>query len=149
RNGVTAISSTAAQGKLVFLAEQAQPDTGNFYVKVRFPNRELRLRANSVVRVEVLTEPEKKRLTIPEAALQEDQDPPIVIVAADVKTEKDSAGKEEKIAKARKLQAILGVRDRDRHVVELLRLIDPESHEAVDLHDQLFVIEGGHGLRNG
>ncbi|MBI3407478.1 MAG: efflux RND transporter periplasmic adaptor subunit [Planctomycetes bacterium] len=149
RRAGTVGNNPAPQGNLVFLAEQAQADTGNFFVKVRFPNRELRLRANTVVRVEVVTQPEKKRLTIPEAALQEDQDPPIVIVAADVKSEKDSAGKEEKTAKARKLQAILGVRDRNRHVVELLRLIDPESHEAVDPHDLLFVIEGGHGLRNG
>ena len=34
-------------GKVVFIAVQAQPDTGNFAAKVRFPNPGLRLRANT------------------------------------------------------------------------------------------------------
>src|SRR5207253_3742810 len=47
------------RGKIVFIAVQAQPDTGSFAVKVRFPNSELRLRGGSVLRIEVLTKQEQ------------------------------------------------------------------------------------------
>jgi membrane fusion protein, multidrug efflux system len=135
-------------GKVAFIAVQAQPETGNFFVKARFPNREAKLRANGVVRVHVLTQPESKRLTIPEAALYEDQVPPTVIVADDVEIKKNAEGKEEKFAKARKLHAVIGVRDREHRVVEIIRLEDPEKKERVAAENQLFVIEGGHGLHN-
>src|SRR5262249_45742554 len=51
------VVSSQAAGQVVFIAVQAQPDTGNFAVKVRFPNADLKLRANGVVRVRVLTSP--------------------------------------------------------------------------------------------
>src|SRR5205814_2310770 len=82
-------------------------ETGNFVVKVRFPNQDAKLRANTVVRVQVMTQPEKKRLTIPVAALYEDQEPPMVIVAEDVTAKKNAEGKEEKFAKAKKLRALV------------------------------------------
>jgi RND family efflux transporter MFP subunit len=135
-------------GKVVYIAVQAQADTGNFLAKVRFPNPDLRLRANMVVRVQVQTQPEAQRLTIPEAALLEDQNEPFVVVIEDVKTEKNKEGEEEKVGKALKLRAILGVRDRERHVVEILGLEDPEKKEKVPLDDLLFIFEGGHGLHN-
>src|SRR5262249_38332017 len=146
--GGSPANKSTASGRIVFVAEQAQADTGNFFVKVRFPNSERKLRANSVLRVEIVTQAEKERLTIPDAAVQEDQQPPIVIVADEIKVEKE-AGKDVKTAKARKLQVLLGVRDRARHVIEVLKLIDPESHDTVDPRGQSFVIEGGHGLHNG
>jgi RND family efflux transporter MFP subunit len=136
-------------GKVVFIAVQAQPDTGNFLAKVRFPNPDLRLRANMVVRVEVLTRPEEERLTIPEAALMEDLNQPFVVVVEEIKEERDKEGHEHKVGEARKLRAILGVRDRERHLVEVLGLEDPEKKEKVALDDLLFVIEGGHGLHSG
>src|SRR5262249_24438720 len=83
-------------GKVVFIAVQAQPETGNFAVKVRFPNKDLKMRANSVARVQVQTRPEEQRWMVPESALQEDQDPPAIVVVQDVKTEKHE-GKEEKV----------------------------------------------------
>jgi multidrug efflux pump subunit AcrA (membrane-fusion protein) len=46
-------------GKVAFIAVQAQPETGNVAVKVRFPNPELRLRAHTIVQVHVLTRPEQ------------------------------------------------------------------------------------------
>src|SRR5262249_46248044 len=49
--------STAPLGKIEFIAVQAQPDTGSFAVKARFPNPKLRLRGGSVLRIEVLTKP--------------------------------------------------------------------------------------------
>jgi multidrug efflux pump subunit AcrA (membrane-fusion protein) len=137
-----------AAGKVVYIAVQAQPETGNFAVKVRFPNKDLALRANTVLRVRVLTQPEKERLTVPEAALMEDQEPPLVVVVKEVKTEKNEEGKEEKLGKARKLRAVLGVRDRDRHLVEIVRLETPEKGEPVPVREALFVIEGGNGLHD-
>ena len=48
-----------------------------------------------------------------------------------------------KLGKARKLQVVLGVRDRDRHVVEILGLEDPATKEKVAPKDVLFVTAGG------
>jgi RND family efflux transporter MFP subunit len=135
-------------GKVVFIAEQAQPDTGNIQVKVRFPNAHRKLRANQVSRVLALTESETKRLTIPEAALIEDQNPPLVIVADDVQ-EKEHEGKKILLGKARRLRAVLGIRDRAHHVVEILRLTDPESKQDVPVLGTQFIVEGGHGLHDG
>jgi membrane fusion protein, multidrug efflux system len=139
-------------GKVVFIAVQAQAETGNFAVKVRFPNPAGQLRANAIFPVQVQTEPEKQRLTIPEAALMEDQTPPAVVVIQE-ETRKNKKGEDEKIWKARKLQAVLGVRDRSQHVVEILGLEDPEKDpkkkEKFAIKDVQFVIEGGYGLHDG
>jgi len=102
-------------GKVAFIGVQAQPETGNVAVKVRFPNPGLRLRSHAVVRVYVLTRPEQERLTIPEAALMEDLDVPTVMVVQDVKTEK-KGDEEKQLGTARQLQVVLGVRDRGRRV---------------------------------
>lgn len=147
--GVSLPRESGPQGKVVFIAVQAQQETGNFLAKVRFPNPDLRLRANMVVRVQVQTQPEKERLVVPEAVLMEDLNDPFVVVIEDVKTETNKEGEEEKFGEARKLRAILGVRDREHHVVEILGLEDPEKKEKVALDDLLFVTEGGHGLENG
>jgi multidrug efflux pump subunit AcrA (membrane-fusion protein) len=143
------VNRSGPQGKVVFIAAQAQPDTGNFLVKVRFPNEALLLRANQVTRARVLTQGEEARVTIPEAALLEDQDPPGVVVAEDVQVKKDHDGKDQHIGKARVLRAHLGIRDRARHVVEVLRLEDPETKEAFPVVGTQYIVEGGHGLHNG
>jgi membrane fusion protein (multidrug efflux system) len=137
-----------ANGKVVFIAVQAQADTGNFAVKVRFPNRDLKIRANTVVRVEVQTQPEKERLTIPESALMEDQDPPGVIVFVNMEVKKNEQGKDEKVGKAKRLSAKVGVRDRRWHVVEILGLEAGEKKEAFPLQDALFITEGAQGLQD-
>jgi RND family efflux transporter MFP subunit len=137
-------------GKVMFIAEQAQPDTGNVLVKVRFPNQKLQFRANRVARALVLTQPKKSRLTVPEAALMEDQDPPLVVVAEEVEVQKNKeSGKGEQVGKARKLRAHLGVRDRSQHLVEILRLENPATQKDVPIEEALFIIEGGHGLEDG
>jgi RND family efflux transporter MFP subunit len=136
-------------GKVVFLAPQAQPETGNFAVKMRFPNKGLRVLANTVVRVQVETQPEKERLTIPEDALLEDQDPPTVVVIDKLETKKNAEGKEEKSGVARRLQATVGVRDREWHVVEILALKDPDKKGAVSVEDALIITKGANGLRDG
>jgi hypothetical protein len=78
--------------------------------------------------------------------VREDQDPPAVVVVEGVEKKKDDAGKEETVGKARVLQAVLGVRDRGQHRVEILELIDPEKKEKVSIADAKFITEGGHGL---
>lgn len=136
-------------GHVVYVAEQAQAETGNFEVKVRFPNKEARLRANAVMRVQVLLQKPKKVLSIPEAALREDQEKPTVVVVlkSDIKTE-EKEGKKEQIGTARVLQAILGVRDREQQRVEIKGL-ENEKHEKVSPRDVRFVVEGGNGLEDG
>jgi RND family efflux transporter MFP subunit len=138
-------------GNVVFVAEAAQADSGNFTVKVQFKNPGHVLRANAIVRVQIQTQPEKPRLTVPEAALLSDQDPPGVVVVEDVKERKNDEGKDEQVGKARLLQATVGIRihlgqTRD---VEILDLRDPETKKKVALEGALFVVKGGQGLRNG
>jgi multidrug efflux pump subunit AcrA (membrane-fusion protein) len=133
-------------GKVAFIAVQAQPETGNVAVKVRFPNPELRLRAHTIVQVHVLTRPEQERLTLPESAVTEDRDVPTVLAVEDVKTE-EKDGEEEKLGKARLLQATLGIRDRERRVVEIVALEDPATKKRVAPRGLLFVTEGGQGLQ--
>lgn len=138
----------APKGRVVFIALQAQPDTGNFAVKVRFLNPDWQLRSNTIHQVQVLTKPVQDRLTVPMAAVMEDQDPATVVVVTNV-----TAGENgKKTGTARILQATLGVRDRVRQKVEILELIDPEKQGETKvgaISDMLFVIEGGHGLHNG
>jgi len=136
------------EGKVVFIAEQAQPDTGSILVKVRFANK-AKLRANQVARVLVQTQVEKKRQTIPTAALMEDQDPPLVVIADEVEIKKHPEHGDEHIGKARKLRAFLGIRDRALSRVEILRLEDPATKKDVEVNEVLFIVEGGHGLHDG
>jgi RND family efflux transporter MFP subunit len=146
-------------GEVVFVAVQAQPETGNFAAKVRFRNRDSRsvlleqtigwlsgvalhvpdddraLRANSVVQVYVLTEPVEERLSIPDEALLEDRSPPGVVVVEKIEVKKNSEGKEEKTGMARILDAELGVRDRNQHRVEIRSLFDPTTKKSVSLYE--------------
>src|SRR5579875_2663721 len=138
------------QGRIVFIAEQAQAETGTVAVKARFPNQHRKLRANTLVRVRVLTEKKSDCLTIPEAALLEDQEEPAVLVV-ETEKKKDKDGKEEEEHHARKLVAKLGLRDRDKHRVEILGLfeVEEEKKKPVPLEkDTLFIVEGGHGLED-
>src|SRR5207302_6280913 len=108
---------------VAFIAVHGQAETGNFAVKVRFANRDLALRANAVARLQVLTLSKKDALAIPVAALMEDQNPPVVIVV----TPEQKEGKT--VYKALKLQAVVGLRDREQHLVELRGLRDPEANK--------------------
>src|SRR5262249_24509186 len=110
-----------AEGQIAFIAEQAEPETGNFAVKVRFSNKAAHLRANHVLRIRVLTKPTKECLSLPEAAVMEDEEPPTVVIVENVKTEKNADGKEEITGVARRLQVELGLRDRTLHQVEIVR----------------------------
>jgi RND family efflux transporter MFP subunit len=141
--------ATDPLGKVVFIAWQAHAETGNIPVKIRFPNAALRLRANAVLAVEVQTQPDKERLTVPDSALLEDQDPPGIILFQDLKVEKNKDGKEEKRGKAVLARARLGVRDRTWHVAEILSLENAETKTSIPLRNALIVVEGGHGLHDG
>jgi membrane fusion protein, multidrug efflux system len=137
-------SASAPPGQVVFLGVQAEV-TGNVPVKVRFPNRELQMHANAVVTLQVLTQTEKNALAIPASALSMDQEPPTVLL---VEPDKDKEGKP--VLKARKLQAVIGIRDRDQGLVELRGLRDPDSGKEVRPQDDMqFIVEGGTGLESG
>jgi hypothetical protein len=141
------------EGKVEFIADQAEIDTGNFAVKVRFPNSTLGLRGSVTVRIRVLTEPGRAALTLPESAILEDQDPPAVLVVENLKTEvKKEEGKEDKQVESgtvRKLRAKLGVRDRVLQQVEVVGLDDAKKKWQGTLDTAKFVVKGGQGLRNG
>jgi RND family efflux transporter MFP subunit len=146
------------QGRIVFISDQAQAETGTIAVKARFPNKHRKLRGNTLVRVQVLTEKKSDCITIPEAALLEDQEEPAVLVVETEKKKdkegnviKDKEGKEEEEHHVHKLVAKLGLRDREKHRVEILGLFEvkEEKKKPVALeHDTLFVVEGGHGLED-
>jgi RND family efflux transporter MFP subunit len=142
-------NASRAVGRVEFIADQAEVDTGNFAVKVRFPNTDLHLRGNVTLRLRVLTTPGKAALTLPESAIMEDQDPPAVLVVEDYKQEKTPAGKEIETGKARRLRVRLGIRDRVLHLAEILGLDDPEKKWQGTLETAKFIIEKGLGLRNG
>jgi multidrug efflux pump subunit AcrA (membrane-fusion protein) len=132
-------------GRVVFIGPGAQPETGTIAVKVRFPNRSLGLRANTLHSLRVLTESKKDCLSLPESAVMEDQDPPAVLVA-----EPGKNAKGEVEYKAKKYLAVLGLRDDKEHRVELLGLKDPETKKDVPLDPHMeFITEGGHGLEDG
>jgi membrane fusion protein (multidrug efflux system) len=142
-------SSKVEQGRIVFISEQAQAETGTIAVKARFPNRTRKLRANTLIRVRVLTEKKPDCLSIPEAALLEDQEEPAVLVVTTEK-KKNAKDEEEEEHEVHKYQVKLGLRDRDKHKVEIVGLIDAKEKKAVPLEkDTLFVVEGGHGLEDG
>jgi RND family efflux transporter MFP subunit len=149
------LESTAAEamGEVEYIAEQAEPDTGNFAVKIRFSNKDTHLRANTVLRTCVLTQPGRECLSVPESAVREDEEQSTVVIVQDVKTKTNDDGKEETVGVARRLVAKLGVRDRTLHQVEITRLEDPEKDPAKkwqgDVKDALFVVEKGHGLQTG
>lgn len=142
-------SAPDPEGKVVYIADQAEAETGSFAVKVRFPNVDLKLRASSVARIRILTKPGRACWAVPEAALMEDQDPPTVIVVEDVEIKKNAEGKDEQIGKARRLQADIGVRDRVLHQVEILTLKDPDKKWKGNREEALVIVEKGQSLQTG
>lgn len=149
----SAPGSKEAEGEVVFIADQAEPETGNFAVKVRFSNKEVHLRANRVLRLRVLTQPGKECLNLPMSAIQEDDEKPTVVIVGDVKTVKNADGKEEIVGVAKRLNVVLGVRDQTLRQVEIVGLEDPEKDPEKKWHgtikDALFVVQGGQGLQTG
>ena len=79
----------------------------------------------------------------------EDQDPPSVVIVEDVKTAKNADGKGEQTGTARRMRAIVGVRDRVLKQVAILSLEDPEGKWKGDLEQVLFVTQKGQGLQTG
>ena len=141
--------ATNTDGKIVYIADQSEVDTGNFAVKARFSNSGRRLPSNLTVRALVLTAPGRATLTLPDAAVMEDQIPPTVVVVEDHHTEKTKEGKDMEVGKARKLQAKIGIRDQVLHLVEITGVSDPEKKWQGTLDTAKFVVEKGQGLRNG
>jgi RND family efflux transporter MFP subunit len=146
-------STTSADGEIVFIADQAEPETGNFAVKLRLSNQQARLRANRVLRIRVLTSPGKECLSVPESAIQEDEERPTVVIVTDINVTTNADGQEQKVGIARRVHVVLGVRDRTLHQVEIVRLEDPEKDSTKkwqgDVKDAVIVVRGGHGLQTG
>jgi RND family efflux transporter MFP subunit len=149
QGGWDAANESGPEGQVVFIADQAEPETGMFAIKVRFPNRQIHLGANVPRAIRVRVRPGRDCLAIPEEALMEDQDPPVVLVAEDIKTSKDEKGKDQQTGTARQLQAKIGMRDRVLHQVEILGLADKEKKWKGNLEEALFIVEKGHGLETG
>lgn len=138
------------QGRIVFVSDQAQAETGTVAVKARFSNQNRKLRSNVLVRVRVLTEKKSDCITVPEAALLEDQEEPAVLIV-ETEKKKNKEGKEEEEHHVHKRVVKLGLRDRDKHRVEILGLfeVEEEKKKPVPMEkDTLFVVEGGHGLED-
>jgi RND family efflux transporter MFP subunit len=144
----TGADEHATEGKVEFIAEQAEVDTGLIAVKLRFPNRYLKLPAKCVTRLRVLTQPAKTCWTIPEASLMEDQEPPAVMIVEDVES-KSEHGHTEQTGKARRLQAVVGMRDRIRGKMEIVSLQDPDKIWHGEVSKALVVTEQGQGLQTG
>jgi multidrug efflux pump subunit AcrA (membrane-fusion protein) len=147
-----AAAEVEAAGEIVYIAEQAEPETGNYAVKVRFSNKDAHLRANRVLRIRVLTRT-RNALSLPESAVQEDEQRPTVVIVTDRKKVKNGEGGEDEVGVARRMQVELGLRDRGNRLVEIVNLVDPEKDPAKRWHgeikDALFVVEGGQGLQTG
>ena len=79
----------------------------------------------------------------------EDQDPPGIVVVEDIVTTKKEGGKDEQTGKARRLRAVIGTRDRIKHMVEIIRLEDREKKWKGDLEHASIVIAKGQGLQTG
>ena len=148
---IGAAENEGPEGEVVFISQLAEADTGQYAVKVRFPNRarfpwQREWRANAVVRVQVTTQFRPKTWVIPLTALTEDQSPPTVVVVRDLKTVKNEEGKEEKVGKAQILSVEVGLRDREH--VEVLSLKTAEKKQPVAIQDVLFITKGGQGLHD-
>jgi RND family efflux transporter MFP subunit len=144
-----ATADVGPEGRVEFIADQSEIDSGLIAVKVRFPNRELKLRANSVNRLRVLTRSDKVCWAVPEAAVMEDSDPPTVIVVEDKEEKELQGGKTQETGKARRMNVVLGVRDRVKRLVEIVRLEDPDKKWHGDLESTTVVTEKGQGLQTG
>ncbi len=144
------VRTTDLGGAVAFVSDKAEPETGCFVVKVRFPNKSPRLRGNVVQRVRVQTREGEQQPSLREQWLIEDRDPPSVVVVEDVKTRKNDEGKEEEAGTARRLSALIAVRDRENKLVGLSGLVDSENKPYdKPLKDVQFVTEGAQGLQTG
>jgi len=142
-----------ATGRIEYIAEQAEPETGNFAVKVRFDNKVAHLRSNRVLRLRVLTQPGKECLALPETAVNEDEETPTVVIVESKIEKNPKTGEDETVYRARRLQAELGVHDRILHQVEIVSLTDPDTEAKTktkwqgEVKDQQFVVKNGQGLQ--
>ena len=144
---------------VVFVSDKAEPETGCFVVKVRFPNKDPHhLRGNVVQRVRVQTRTGdqvasllgEQGVVLQEDWLIEDRNPPSVVIVEDVKTQRNDEGKEEKTGTARRLSALIAVRDREKKLVGVRGLVDSEGKEFPGpLQDLKFVTQGAQGLQTG
>ena len=102
------------------------------------------------MRLRVQTREGEQQPSLREQWLIEDRDPPSVVVVEDVKTQKNDEGKEEEAGTARRLRALIAVRDRENKLVGLRGLVDSENKPYdKPLKDVQFVTGGRQGLQTG
>jgi multidrug efflux pump subunit AcrA (membrane-fusion protein) len=156
-------AAPAVKGEVVFIGQTADPQTGSFPVKIRFPNTKLRLGSNTYVRVRILTQPRKFRDALPADAVLTDQPEPRVVVVEDLHPEKTPDDEPFTAGTAHVYRPILGIRDTDdptadpdRPMVEILGLerLDEEGGGKKKppipaLNKAKFVISGARGLEEG
>ncbi len=144
------VRTTDLGGAVAFVSDKAELESGCFVVKVRFPNKDPHLRGNVVQRVRVQTREGEQQPSIREQWLIEDRDPPSVVVVEDIKTKKNPDGKDEETGTARRLGALISVRDRENRLVGLRGLVDADGKAYPgDLKDVPFVTQGAQGLETG
>jgi hypothetical protein len=89
---------------------------------------------------------------VPEAAVNESEETPTVVVV-DSTTRKNDQGQEETVFIAHRVQAELGIRDRVNGQIEILSLTDPEKDPKKkwkgDVKDAQVVVNKGEGLESG
>ena len=145
------VRTSDAGGVVAYVSDKAEPESGCFVVKVRFPNHESHLRGNVVQRIRVQTQPTADlQPCIPEAALIEDSDPPSVVIVENVKKQKNADGEMEEVGTARRVHALITIRDRVNKVAAFRGLEDADGKMLDVPKDQLnFVIVGAAGLETG
>ncbi len=137
------VRSPDGWGHAAYVSDKAEPESGCFVVKVRFPNKDPHLRGNVVQRVRVQTRAGEEQLSIPEAALIEDQKPPTVVIVEKIKTQKNDEGKEEQVGTARRMRALIRVRDRELKLVGVSGLEDSDGKKYTGpLNEVQFVTQG-------
>jgi RND family efflux transporter MFP subunit len=150
--GLDGASDADVRGEVAFVAEQAEPDTGCYAVKIRFPNKKPSLRSGEAKRVHVLLKTVNDQWSVPESALMEDERLPAVFVVENYKKETKD-GKEEETGTVRRLRVKVGVRSRQVNQVGILRPKDCDAKDAEwwskNVDDVLVVTGRGHGLQTG
>jgi RND family efflux transporter MFP subunit len=134
------------EGKVVYIADQAEPDSGLFAVKVRLPNTDLKLRASTVARVKILTKPGKVCWAVPEAAVLEDDVQPRIVIVENIEEKTNHDGKEEKVGAARRLRVTLGIHDREKKLIEIVSIGDKWQGELENVE---VIFDKGRSLETG
>ena len=88
------VRTSDAGGVVAYVSDKAEPESGCFVVKVRFPNKEPHLRGNVVQRIRVQTQAGEDRSLHPRGGADRGRDPPSVVIVENVKKQKNADGED-------------------------------------------------------